>query len=330
MRGICPSCEKEAELTLRRETEIVEVRGEPIEVEAEYYTCTKCGEAFENTRGADALAAAYAFYRRRYGLLQPEEIKTWRKSLGLTQRELSDILGWGGATLSRYENGALQSEAHEKMLRLAMEPHNLLRLIEESPAVLAADKRGRLLGLLAEAESESRSFERMFEERFGRYEPDEYSGFQRLYVHKLLNAILFFCTGGGQLKTKLNKLLFYADFRHFKDYTTSLTGVRYVHLPHGPVPDNYDYYIAELIREGALDVDEVPAGDYVGENHVARRQPDLSVFSEAELKTLAEIKDYFKTFSSTRIRQLSHEETAYKETEDGQTISYRYAADLAV
>jgi hypothetical protein len=35
-------------------------------------------------------------------------------------------LGQGGATLSRYENGALQSEAHDQLLKLVMQPENLL------------------------------------------------------------------------------------------------------------------------------------------------------------------------------------------------------------
>ena len=30
--------------------EVIEIRGEPIKVDAEYFTCTECGEEFENTR----------------------------------------------------------------------------------------------------------------------------------------------------------------------------------------------------------------------------------------------------------------------------------------
>ena len=81
-------------------------------------------------------------------MLQPEQIRDWRKQYGLTQNELSQILGWGCVTLSRYENGALHSEAHEKILRLSMEPHNLITLIEETPDALPEDKRERLLGEL--------------------------------------------------------------------------------------------------------------------------------------------------------------------------------------
>ncbi|MDZ7841653.1 MAG: type II toxin-antitoxin system MqsA family antitoxin [Gammaproteobacteria bacterium] len=111
---------------------MVEVRGEPVEVAAEFFKCTECGAEFENTRGRDSLALAYREYRRRHDMLQPEQIRNWRKRYGLTQKELSRLLGWGDVTLSRYETGALQVAAHEKILRLAMEPHNLITLIDET------------------------------------------------------------------------------------------------------------------------------------------------------------------------------------------------------
>ena len=146
MIGLCPNCEKETELQLVHERECIDVRGESIEVDAEYMHCIGCGTDFENTQGPDSLAAAYREYRIKHHMSQPEEIKAWRKQYGLTQKELAKILGWGDVTLSRYENGALQDEAHEKILRLAMEPHNLLKLIDDTPDVLSDSKRRRITG----------------------------------------------------------------------------------------------------------------------------------------------------------------------------------------
>jgi uncharacterized protein with PIN domain len=65
MIGICPNCEKETEIELVRTREVIEVRGEPIEVDAEFFRCTECGVDFENTRGPDALALAYREYQNR-------------------------------------------------------------------------------------------------------------------------------------------------------------------------------------------------------------------------------------------------------------------------
>lgn len=329
MKAVCPNCEKESAVELIRVKEHIEVRGEPVDVDAEYFKCAECGEEFENTRGYDALESAYRAYRTRHGMLQPENILDWRKNLGLTQKELSNLLGWGGATLSRYENGALQDEAHDKVLRLAMEPRNLLKLLRETEGAVSNEKRTRLVTELEAAEADACSFERIFEERFGGYAPDEYSGYRKLDTAKLLNAILFLCRG-GTLKTKLNKLLFYADFKHFKDYTVSLTGARYVHLQYGPVPRNYEFYFAELISEQKLDIEELEIGQYVGENFISRSEPDMSVFLDSEIKALAEVKEYFKDFNSSGIRDFSHKERGYSETQPGKVISYQYAKDLQI
>jgi len=329
MKGICPNCEKETELEIVRTKEMIEVRGEPIEVDVEFFKCTECGADFESTRGPDALVLAYQEYRHRHDMLQPEQIRNWRKQYGLTQNELSQILGWGGVTLSRYENGALHSEAHEKILRLAMEPHNLITLIEETPDALPEDKRERLLGELRSADAEACSFERLFEERFGQYAPDEFSGYRKLDWRKLFNAIIYFCSD-GQPKTKLNKLLFYADFKHFKEYAVSITGARYVHLQYGPVPDDYDYYFAELSRERYLDVEEEIFGNYTGFKCVSRVEPDSDVFNQSERDVLEQVINHFRGFGSAEIMKFSHEEAAYASTMEGETISYRYAENLRI
>ena len=329
MKGICPNCERETELEVVHTREVVEVRGEPVEVEVEFFKCSECGVEFENTRGPDSLALAYREYRHRHGMLQPEQIREFRKRYGLTQKELSRLLGWGDVTLSRYENGALHTDAHEKMLRLAMEPHNLVALIEETPDALSPDKRERLLNDLRAIDSDACSFERLMEDIFARYPPDEFSGFRKLDVRKLFNVILFFCAD-GQLKTKLNKLLFYADFKHYKEYAVSITGARYVHLPYGPVPDNYDFYFAELIKDRALEMDEEVFGAYTGFKCIARQAPDLDLFEPTEREVLFFVAEKFRSFGSADIMKFSHEEAAYASTEDGEPISYRYALELRI
>ena len=329
MKGICPHCEKETKIELVRSVEEIEVRGDPIKVKVEYYKCKNCGKEFEDPRSdGDPLDKAYREYRRRRGMMQPEDIRNFRKKYGLTQNEMSKILGWGGATLSRYENGALQDETHEKTMRLVADPRNLLRLIEETPGALSEEKRETLVKELKAAEERAFSFERIYEDRFGKYEADEYSGFKKLDLDKLFNAIIFFCKG-GVLKTKLNKLLFYSDFWHFKEYAISITGARYAHIPFGPAPDQYAYYLATLLEEGAIKAEEVVyAEDAVGEKFIAVKEPDLLLFSDSELKILASVKDYFKKFTAKKITEFSHREKGYKETQTGHLISYAYAEEL--
>src|SRR3990172_12594543 len=109
MIGTCPHCERETKLEPIRGSEVVQVRGESVEVEAEYLRCKECGEDFESTEGPDSLDAAYRKFRQIRNMLQPETIRDWRKQHGLTQKEIASLLGWGDVTLSRYETGALQT-----------------------------------------------------------------------------------------------------------------------------------------------------------------------------------------------------------------------------
>lgn len=329
MTRICPSCEKETPIETVERQETFNVRGEKISAKVEVYLCKACKSEFENTRSPDALESAYRTYREQHGMLQPEAIRDWRKSYGLTQRELNTLLGWGGATLSRYENGALQDEAHEKIMRLAMEPHNLLKLIRETPEALEESKRNRLIHDLSAVDAEACSLQRILEEPAATYAADIWTGYRKLDIQKMCSAILFFCTN-GLFETKLNKLLFYADFKHFKQFTVGITGARYVHLPYGPVPDDYKLFIADLIDRNELAIEEVFFGTYSGAQCRSARKPDLKLFSESEIKILKFVKNAFAEFTAKKLSDFSHEERGYLETNKGQAISYQYAEFLKI
>ena len=260
--------------------------------------------------------------------MQPEEIRDFRKALDLSQRELADLLGWGGATLSRYENGALQDDAHDRQLRLAMEPAGLLRLVERDSQALPEEVSRRLKEhLRAEAREGGGSLRAFLEHRIGGRAPDEFNGYRRLDLDKLFNVALFFASG-GVVKTKLNKMLFYADFKFYKDYGTSITGACYAHLPYGPVPDQFGTIYAALCDLGLLEVEEQPCGDSVAEFLTARTPVAPTVFSASELRVLATVKERFQRLSATAITKQSHDEVAYQKTQDGQPISYEYAREL--
>ena len=234
VRGLCSNCEKETRLELVTKEEVIRVRNKPIKIELQYLRCVECGdEAFDPSLNVDPFSLAYRKYRKEYGFLQPEEIREWRKANKLTQGELAKLLGVGGATISRYENGALQDPSHEKLLRLAMNPSNLLQLVEQSEGVFTESKKRRLVEGLEQVQAGGNSIDSTIMVSLGNYEPNEYSGYRRLDLEKLYSAILFFCKE-GVLKTKLNKLLFYADFKHYKGYAISITGARYAHIPFGP------------------------------------------------------------------------------------------------
>lgn len=324
LHSLCSNCEKETQFELVTKEEIINVRKEPVKVEVQYRKCVECGdEVFDPNLNKDPFDLAYREYRRKHSFLQPEEISDWRRTHGLKQSELAKLLGLGMATISRYENGALQDESHEKLFRLAMEPDNLLKLVEASENVFSETKKKRLVESLREEEDKLLTEHSIFL-KLPDYEPDEFSGYRALNVGKLYNAILYFCKE-GVFKTKLNKLLFYADFRHFKEYTLSITGARYAHIPFGPAPDSYDFFYALLRSTGAVEFIEKQYRNGSGEIIKATKEADLSIFSPSEVRIMAAVKKDFKDYNAKQITEYSHEELGYKEIEDGHLISYSYA-----
>jgi putative zinc finger/helix-turn-helix YgiT family protein len=331
MNAFCPNCEKETEQRFVEKIEEVNIRGEKIPVRMEYYQCEECGEDFEIPRpDYDPLDAAYREYRRRKGMAQPEEIKKFRKELGLTQKEWSEILGIGIATLNRYENGALQSEAHDQVIRLCMQPANILNILENKPELFSEIERERLFQLLRTKDQGCGNLLEEAIEQFGSYPPSLLSGFIRFNTNKLFQAIKFFCFKDRVVKTKLMKLLFYADFKHFKDNGVSITGARYAHATHGPVPDQFGTWLVAISDwEKQITSEEQAYGDYVGEVY-SSDEPDWSVFSTSEFAALAFVKDKFNRYTARQIREFSHLEKGYKETKDGEIISYHYAQELQI
>ena len=331
MNAFCPNCEKDTEQKFVDKVEEISIRGEMIPIHMEYYHCEECGEDFEIPRhDYNPLDAAYREYRNRKGMVQPEEIKKFRKELGLTQKEFSEILGIGIATLNRYENGALQSDAHDQAIRLCMQPANLLKVLESKPTLLSESTRNRLTQLLLRKDQDCGDLLEEAIEQFGNYSPNLLSGYIRFNANKLFQAIKFFCYQDKVSKTKLNKLLFYADFKHFKDNGVSISGAHYAHAYYGPVPHKFNTWLTAISEwDKQITSEEQPFGDLVGEVYTSG-EPDWSIFSTSELAALAFVKNKFQKYSASQIRDFSHQEKGYQDTIDGEIISYQYAQELQI
>lgn len=335
-KDICPICEEERKIKLGYKKEALTIRGEPIEIESMVEYCPTCGEFFADTETEEEnIQKAYRAYRKAHGLLQPEEIKEIREKYGISQRALSRILGWGEITLHRYESGGLQDQAHNNELLLLKDPDNFWLLFEKNQDKLAPHLVKRVKKRLAEFSEEKQVdfLQKRLESLFGLARVDITSGFRYFDLEKFENAILFFTHKASVFKTKLNKLLWYFDFLCYKENNLSATGSIYIHLPYGPVPTNYDFYLANLIKERILAVDEITFDrpeDIAGEVFSALESPDLSVFSDDELRCLEKVYDSFKGFTSGKISEYSHDEEGYKNTQDGDIISYEWAKSLKI
>jgi putative zinc finger/helix-turn-helix YgiT family protein len=78
--------------------------------------CTNCDElSFDH----EADVRLEAEFRKLLDLLSPEEIRTNREKLSLSQQELADLIGASIHALERWESGGqIQQRTQDKMLRL--------------------------------------------------------------------------------------------------------------------------------------------------------------------------------------------------------------------
>lgn len=75
-------------------------------------------EIYDPELGQENDIRLYNKYREIYSLLYPEEIKKIRERLGVTQLELSQILGFSDKSVARFENGSLQDRAQDNLIKI--------------------------------------------------------------------------------------------------------------------------------------------------------------------------------------------------------------------
>jgi len=338
MKGaFCPNCEEYTETRFGIEKEVYNVRGEPIEIEAEITICQKCGmKIFDEERDSQNLEKAYSDYRKKHNLLLPDEIRLIREKYGLSQRALSRLLDWGEITVHRYENGAIQDNVHNNFLRFIEDPQNMQKLFEANrnklPSYTAARLEKRITNLLQE--DMEQAFQVSFERLVSHQHVDLTSGFKEYDLEKFKNMILYLVKRlDDVLSVKLNKLLWYCDFLHFKETSVSITGSQYVSYPLGPVPNNYERIIGimqpELLEKNEV-LFETKDGIVIGDEFSALSEPDESLFSEKEIQVMNFIADTFRNYTSTDIKGKSHQEIAYLKSEKRGIISYEYAKELSI
>lgn len=331
MKKYCEECRKEVNTRITIKREVYNVCGESIEVDAQILTCVECGEEFFCEEfDSKTLENAYNKYRERYKLLHPEEIKKIREQYGLSQRSFAKLLNWGDKTIHRYENGSIQDKAHNSLLLFLREPENMRTYLLDNEVALDEKKKSKVLDRIEELERNSaRKHSRKLEQIIFATSPSIDNGFKSLDFEKLCAMVIFFAQKSkGLLKVKLLKLLNYSDMIYYKENGISMSGAQYVHLPYGPVLQNYDILFGMMEAEKMMHIEVEFDNGY--EKHQVIPDCDLAdeALTENEIAVLDRVFDKFASFGSVEISNYSHREKGYCETKKGEVISYAYAKDI--
>ena len=126
--------------------------------------------------------------------------------------------------------------------------------------------------------------------------------------------------------TKLNKLLYFADFAHVRTHGRPISGVDYQRLEHGPAPRRLVPVRRELIADGSLDLAvETDALGYSTTRVLPKRSADRSRFDDSEIATLERVAGLLKSMTAAEATALSHDDPGWRLVATGETIPYEAA-----
>lgn len=329
----CPYCDGKA--LLSKEIKELNYRKDNFKIMAHYYRCQKCKEEFTTTE-ADTigLMQVHNQYRERFNIPFPEEIISIREKYELSATKMSEVLGLGVNGYSNYENGEIPTPALGKLIATAAKASVFIDFLTEAKKNFSSnsfDKTKQRVEALIEKEKKPHPFYSLLNIYT---EPNNYTGYKKIAIKKISFLIVMFvkkCKPEFNDKLKLNKLLFFTDFCHYKNYGRSISGLSYRAIQYGPVPACYDNIYTYLENE------QIIISEWIRlQNGSAREifkpnvEVEVNLFSKEELETIDNILQHFQETSTWDIVDLSHKEKAWKELEANKSIiSYQeYAFDL--
>lgn len=147
------------------------------------------------------------------------------------------------------------------------------------------------------------------------------------------NAVLYFikyCNNQYLHVTKLNKLLYYLDFIYFRDHSKSVTGDVYIHQTYGPVPSQIDEMLAELKKEGIINVEAISYkdGELVEFELKDPSKVDDTIFNKDQKQLLKRICDEFCGWSTEKIVAQTHIEAPWFYSKPYEIVDFAYASDI--
>ena len=331
----CPLCDKTHEVEERKRFATITLKGDKVTYEERFYYCANADDEeneFETGSMANEnLLNARNAYRVKHGLLTSDEIVAIRESYGLSQVDLARLLGWGEATISRYESKAIQDEAYDIMLRLIKDnPLQALEFLKKNAGKFSGLKKREVRSKIVEKlDSYGKEFltRQALEGEYASFEePSDSNGFVLLDIDKLEAAISYIAEQVANLfKVKLMKMLWYADALSYKENGAAITGLVYRHNEMGALPIGH-YSLMNLEN---LNVHEEVSINYDSMLHIyPAKGMDYSVLSNEDKKILDTVIKKFKHYKAQDIVNYMHEEKAYRATKPGEIIPFSLAKEI--
>lgn len=320
------------EMKLVREKRQMEFRKDKFDIIFHFYLCEDTNESFTDIHLDELnINQLYNQYRDLYNIPFQDEIVSIRKKYNLSSAKMSQILGFGTNVYRLYEAGEIPSLSNAKLIQMADDPHDFIKLLNMCDKI-DQENKNKIVNEIKHliSKEENNLFEREYVDYLiGNIYPSNITGYKKPNFEKISNIVAYFGEKLSPFKTKMNKLLFYADFLMYRETCFSISGLKYQAIQRGPVPVNFQSLYDFLSNKNIIKINIIDFGEYYGEKVISSIKFDEELFSKKELEILEFVADKFENINSTQISDLSHLEKAWIENiEDKDIINYNYSFEL--
>ncbi len=150
-----------------------------------------------------------------------------------------------------------------------------------------------------------------------------------LNINKFKNVLLYIlekCAGKPNVgETILYKLLYFSDFNYYELYEEHLTGAGYRKLPYGPVPQNINTVINQMIDEGKLQRVKTEYHSYPQMRYLPLIKADLTELKASEKEIIDKVIEQMSDWSAAAISKYSHKDMPWLVSKEGEEINYELA-----
>ncbi len=330
-KRLCLICMEEHEVDTVEVMETEIFKDEEVSFTATYEYCSNANEYLESEEmiKSNSLAMKDA-YREKAGLLTSAEIIGIRRKYDVSQKDFSEILDWGRATITRYENHQVQDRAHDDVLRkIDYDPKWFLEMLKRAKERISEKAFIKYYHEASEQYKKKRNQYLMdsIQAIYADLEDEDITGRAVLNLSKVVEMINYLASKVASLhKVKLMKMLWYSDSLHYKREGRAISGLAYSALPMGAVPEGYE----QIVLLDGVKYDTVWYGENVGYRFKTSPGFEIKELTRSEVEALDDVIQQLGNLNTDEIVHKMHEEEAYKCTDSNCLIPFSFAERLTI
>lgn len=291
------------------------VKGTIIEFDEYYMVDPKTGEeVFDRDLEIENDTRLYDIYKKQMNLLTSSEIKNIRKKYDMNQKEFALSIGVGEITIHRFENGSIQTDSVDSIIRLSEDPNIMYSLLVKNKTNLADDIYNKFLNKV-------NTLKKLKEHRIADFNINDYKDliFETELVSNVTNELI---NEYNKEIDNLSKKYGIKDNCEVAEYITPLKLQKLLYYVQGLSLRIFDKpaFINNISAWQYGPVIEEVYKKYKGRTPIQSTKTNYQV-NEGLKKIIQLVVSSYGKIEAESLINLTHEEDPWINTENGYTIS---------